>query len=37
VLQWKLGLLADGAYCDMLLGRLDAALGAVEQGRAGAA
>ena len=37
VLQWKVGLLADEAYCDTLLGRLDAALGDVEQGRAGAA
>jgi acetylornithine/succinyldiaminopimelate/putrescine aminotransferase len=35
VLQWKVGLLADAAYCDALLERLDAALGDVE--RAGSA
>lgn len=38
VLQWKVGLLADDAYCDELMGRLDAALGDVErQGAPGAA
>jgi acetylornithine/succinyldiaminopimelate/putrescine aminotransferase len=31
VLQWKVGLLADDAYCDTLLERLDAALGDVER------
>ena len=30
VLQWKVGLLADDAYCEALLGRLDAALTDVE-------
>lgn len=37
VLQWKVGLLADDAYCDALLERLDAALGDVERQGAGAA
>jgi acetylornithine/succinyldiaminopimelate/putrescine aminotransferase len=32
VLQWKVGLLADEAYCDELLARLDAALTDVESG-----
>jgi acetylornithine/succinyldiaminopimelate/putrescine aminotransferase len=32
VLQWKVGLLADEAYCDELLARLDAALMDVESG-----
>ena len=32
VLQWKVGLLADDAYCDELLARLDAALTDVESG-----
>ena len=31
VLQWKPGLLIDDAYCDELLGRLDAALGDIER------
>jgi putrescine aminotransferase len=31
VLQWKPGLLVDGAYCDTLLERLDAALSDVER------
>ena len=35
VLQWKVGLLADDAYCDTLLDRLDAALGDVEAQGAG--
>ena len=34
VLQWKVGLLADDAYCDLLLERLDAALTQVEAGEA---
>jgi acetylornithine/succinyldiaminopimelate/putrescine aminotransferase len=34
VLQWKVGLLADDAYCETLLERLDAALTDVEAGGA---
>jgi hypothetical protein len=34
VLQWKVGLLADDAYCDELLARLDSALADVEAGGA---
>ena len=32
VLQFKVGLLADDAYCDLLLERLDAALSDIERG-----
>ncbi len=34
VLQWKPGLLVDEAYCDLLLERLDTALGALSAGSA---